>query len=278
MIPRIRLVSLVAAALLCAPVALAAQTPPPGVKPPSETTPPKNEVFDVHVAGTSGTEPTIIHQVRFSGTQFLAGKEFFRFQDEGRPSESYLVPPSAIVAIRVRPADAPPARGFGGGGGARGGFGRAVSGGGAIGAGGLGGGGFGAGAVGGAGSFRGGGGLSDAMIDQMFDRLSQNKDVWLRADINEEVPRQRFDRIADSMGITNGRITRQQFKEFYQKRAAERGSAGGAVPARGERGGPQPRGPFSIDSKLDDLLNAIRGLDVRLQNIESRLKSGERGR
>jgi hypothetical protein len=254
MSPRTRLLGL--AGLLMAwlfateaPTSASPQTRPAEVKPPAAGSADaasirKEEVLEVQVLGTAGTEPTIIRPVRFAGNQFLGGKEFFRFQNDRRPEESYLVPPSAIVAIRVRPAGAPAAVGFGAMPG--------VFGGGA--------------AVGGAGGVAAPRG---PMIDARFDRLAGGKDVWERPETADSPQQTVFDRIAQHLGITSGQITRQQFKDYYEKLFAELGGFGAV---RGARGGPLPAGPFGgVEKKLDDVLSAIQQLDSRLRSIESRL-------
>src|SRR5262245_50112355 len=55
----------------------------------------------------------------------------------------------------------------------------------------------------------GGGGFDPG---QMFDRFANGKAVWTQADANSNPFGQRmFERIAQTMNITNGQITREQF-------------------------------------------------------------------
>jgi Ca2+-binding EF-hand superfamily protein len=72
---------------------------------------------------------------------------------------------------------------------------------------------------------------------QIFDRIANGKEVITRNDMN---PPERFDQMAQNMGITNGRITRQQFVTYMQERMANRGAGGG--PGRGGPGGGGPGG------------------------------------
>jgi hypothetical protein len=91
--------------------------------------------------------------------------------------------------------------------------------------------------AGGAGGMRGGmvggptglpggpGGFGPGGFDpnRVFDTLSNGKDVINRADLDPN-RLELFDRYAQRMGITGGRITRQQFNEYMQQRTAGRGA------------------------------------------------------
>jgi Ca2+-binding EF-hand superfamily protein len=85
----------------------------------------------------------------------------------------------------------------------------------------------------------GGGGFDPA---QMFDRFTNGKDVWTRADAgNAGNPWAvgMFDRIAQSMNITNGQITREQFTTYMQQ---QRNNWGGGMGGGGRRGNRQGNG------------------------------------
>ena len=73
--------------------------------------------------------------------------------------------------------------------------------------------------------FRGGGrgGPGGGNFDpgQFFDQLANGKDVWNRAETEPRFQRM-FDRVASTLGITNGQITRQQFMAYQDQRAAQR--------------------------------------------------------
>src|SRR5262249_3689006 len=71
----------------------------------------------------------------------------------------------------------------------------------------------------------GGGGFDPG---QMFDRFANGKAVWTQADANSNPFGQRmFERIAQSMNITNGQITREQFTTYMQQQANNWGGGGG---------------------------------------------------
>src|SRR6266436_630721 len=77
----------------------------------------------------------------------------------------------------------------------------------------------------------GGGGQPGGGFDpaQMFDRFANGKEVWTRADAaNSNMPwaQGMFDRIAQSLNITNGQITREQFTTSMQQ---QRNNWGGGM-------------------------------------------------
>jgi Predicted membrane protein len=89
---------------------------------------------------------------------------------------------------------------------------------------------------GGGGGGWGGGGFDPA---QMFDRFANGKEVWTRADAASNPWGQgMFDRIAQSMNITNGQITREQFTTYMQQ---QRNNWGGGT-GSGRRGNRQGNG------------------------------------
>jgi hypothetical protein len=111
----------------------------------------------------------------------------------------------------------------------------------------------------------------------MFQRLAQGNDVWVRADITEEAIRQRFDRVAERLGVTSGRITREQFIQFTEQQQAARaggGAAGGAAP--GAQGPVRP--PIvRLEEKLDRIMAELRTLEKQLADERAR-SSGQNPR
>src|SRR5438128_7969698 len=96
---------------------------------------------------------------------------------------------------------------------------------------------------GGAGGFRqrgGGGGFGRGGLDpsQMFDRFANGKNVWVRSESPNEFSQGFFDRIAQSMNITNGQITREQFTTYMQQQQQNGWGGGGFRGGRGIRQGP----------------------------------------
>ncbi|HEV2948448.1 MAG TPA: EF-hand domain-containing protein [Gemmataceae bacterium] len=82
----------------------------------------------------------------------------------------------------------------------------------------------------------GGGGFDPA---QMFDRFANGKEVWTRADAaNNPWGQGMFDRIAQSMNITNGQITREQFTTYMQQQRNNWGGGGGRRGNRQNNGAP----------------------------------------
>ncbi len=63
---------------------------------------------------------------------------------------------------------------------------------------------------------------------QWFDRLSGGKDVWVRSEITDQRQQMIFDMTAQRLGVTNGRITRDQFANSAQQMmGGMRGGPGG---------------------------------------------------
>jgi Ca2+-binding EF-hand superfamily protein len=61
---------------------------------------------------------------------------------------------------------------------------------------------------------------------QLFDRFSGGKNVWIRTDITDPRRQMFFDRVAQSLGITNGQITREQFSTAMQQMRSSPGGKG----------------------------------------------------
>jgi Ca2+-binding EF-hand superfamily protein len=169
----------------------------------------------------------------------------------------------ALVAFLIDPStgQSQPPRGGGGGGrnrggqgggggwGAQGGSGWGAQGGGAWGAqgggawGGQGGGGWGG---------QGGGGRGGFDPDRIFDMLAQGANTIKIA--NMTFGRDRVEQWAKEKGITNGELTREQYREFSQAGFGGRqgGRTGGGIPdPRGGRGG------RDFDSRVEAIFNRM---------------------
>jgi hypothetical protein len=72
--------------------------------------------------------------------------------------------------------------------------------------------------------------------EQMFNMLSGGKDVIVRSEISDPQMQLRFDRMADRLGITDGRITRDQFTGMMQQRGGGSGNAPGGGQGAGGGG------------------------------------------
>src|SRR6516225_1370934 len=73
---------------------------------------------------------------------------------------------------------------------------------------------------GGGGGFGGGGrGFGGGRWDpnQMFDRMANGKDVLVRSELTDPRSQGMFDRWAGRLGVTDGRITREQFTSMMQQ-------------------------------------------------------------
>src|SRR5436309_668541 len=70
----------------------------------------------------------------------------------------------------------------------------------------------------GEGGGRRGGGFGGFNRDpnEAFNRMTNGKDVWIRSEITDPMRQGFFDRIAQSVGATNGQITREQFATGMQ--------------------------------------------------------------
>ncbi len=97
----------------------------------------------------------------------------------------------------------------------------------------------------GGGGFRQRGGRGGFGFDpaQMFDRFANGKEVWTRADANSSSnpwAQAMFDRISQSLNITNGQITREQFTTYMQQQANNWGGMGGGRRGNRQGGGGLP--------------------------------------
>jgi len=70
--------------------------------------------------------------------------------------------------------------------------------------------------------------------DQMFNMFSKGKEVINRADL-EGWQQGMFDRFAQRLGITNGQITREQFKQAVEARMRDGGGGGPGGPPNAEQ-------------------------------------------
>ena len=80
-------------------------------------------------------------------------------------------------------------------------------------------------------------------LNDFFNRLSQGKDILIRSEMPE--PQQRiFDRLAERLGVTDGRLTREQFMQAMSQEAGRRSRGEGPGPGRASRSAPsRGRGP-----------------------------------
>ncbi len=88
----------------------------------------------------------------------------------------------------------------------------------------------------------GGGGGGSWDPNQIFNRLSNGKDVATRAEITDQSTLSMFDRTAERLGITNGQITREQFVSSMQQRMSRQrpgGGPGGGPSGSNPAGAPQ---------------------------------------
>jgi hypothetical protein len=107
-----------------------------------------------------------------------------------------------------------------------------------------------------------GGGSRDP--NQFFDFLARGKDVLIRSELDPRTQGM-FDRIAASMGITDGRITRQQYLQYQANRSSSGGPPGfssrsgpgsGFRPSSGGGDGWSPEAIFRrLDLNGDGVLN-----------------------
>src|ERR1043166_4942620 len=99
-------------------------------------------------------------------------------------------------------------------------------------------GGFGGGAPGGGFGGMGRGGMGSFDPDQIFNMISGGKDVIVRDQLDPNMQRM-FDRMAQRAGITNGQLTREQYKDSMQKMMAQfqQGGGGGGMTLRMGAGG-----------------------------------------
>lgn len=73
----------------------------------------------------------------------------------------------------------------------------------------------------------------------LFDRLAGGKAVWVRAEISEPHLVGQFDRIAERVGVTDGRLTRAQYEDYLAQRRADR-KAGSPPPVPAKLIAPEP--------------------------------------
>jgi len=102
---------------------------------------------------------------------------------------------------------------------------------------------------GGGGGGRGGGRGGGFNMDPgaRFDQMTNGKGVWVRSEITDQRQQFFFDRIAQSVGATNGQITRDQYVTAMQQMMANWGGGGrrggGQTPTTpGTRGAPTSAG------------------------------------
>jgi Ca2+-binding EF-hand superfamily protein len=67
--------------------------------------------------------------------------------------------------------------------------------------------------------------------DQFWDTFAKGKDILKRSDMPDFLTQRVFDRMADKLGVTNGQLTRAQFKQSAQDRMDRNGGAL-RIPAR----------------------------------------------
>lgn len=92
----------------------------------------------------------------------------------------------------------------------------------------------------------GGGRGSFGDPSKLFDMMSGGRDFVTRDSLPNPLLAGMFDRFAQQMGVTDGKITREQFNGYIQQKAAEK--AGGAPPGMG---GPAGGGGKGGDGKGD---------------------------
>lgn len=129
----------------------------------------------------------------------------------------------------------------------------------------------------------GGGGRGAWDPGQMFDRFANGKQVWVRSESPNEFSQGFFDRIAQSMNITNGQITREQFVTYMQQQQQNGwGGFGGGRGGRGMRqgqGGPpgSPRGNGSDSGPNNGQGNGGNRSDQWAENMFRRLDANGDG-
>ncbi|OAI54594.1 hypothetical protein AYO44_03370 [Planctomycetaceae bacterium SCGC AG-212-F19] len=65
----------------------------------------------------------------------------------------------------------------------------------------------------------------------LFDRYARGKPVWVRSEIAESHLVGLFDRIAERLGVTDGRLTRAQYEEYLAHRRTDRQNTNPQAPA-----------------------------------------------
>src|SRR5262249_53869155 len=89
---------------------------------------------------------------------------------------------------------------------------------------------------------------------ERFNQYTGGRDYWSRADIQDSDQLQRFDRMAQQLGITNGVISRQQYLDYYQQMGDRFGGtrSGGPPPMMSAPDGTStlaPTAPGSSDGR-----------------------------
>jgi Ca2+-binding EF-hand superfamily protein len=102
----------------------------------------------------------------------------------------------------------------------------------------------------------GGGGGRGFDPNQLFNMMSNGKDVVSRADISNPRFQGMFDRFAEQAGVTNGQLTREQFVAAMQARMGQRGGQGGQQPQ-----GNQPGAPADANNANSWVERSFRRLD-----------------
>jgi hypothetical protein len=80
------------------------------------------------------------------------------------------------------------------------------------------------------------GGFGDP--SKLFDMMSGGRDFVTRDTLPNPLLAGMFDRFAQQMGVTDGKLTREQFNSYIQQKAAEK--AAGGAPSGAGGGGPPP--------------------------------------
>lgn len=117
---------------------------------------------------------------------------------------------------------------------------------------------------------RSGGGGFDP--DQMFNRYTAGKSIWVRAEITDQRQLRMFDRIAQQLGSTNGQITRAQFSMAMQQFRANGGSRRQQSVAGNNQQSPTP-GNSRQNETFDEM--AERQFKQRDRNGDGYLNSDE---
>src|SRR5215831_13343707 len=86
--------------------------------------------------------------------------------------------------------------------------------------------------------------------NSFFNSLSQGKDVWLKSETRPEL-QVMFDKMAGKMGVTDGKITREQFIQHMESRKVGSGDATRSAMPPGASPVKAPGNPLS-DPNLSD--------------------------
>jgi hypothetical protein len=106
---------------------------------------------------------------------------------------------------------------------------------------------------------RPGGGMDPT---KFFDNFSKGQDIWLRSEMEPHL-QPLFDRIAERMGVTDGKITREQFiksSNSLKKRMAEKG----VLPPGFSKG---TLSDVSPEKPAGNLLTNSNALDARAEEV-----------